>query len=287
MSTPHEIFGFIIVDGNGALFATLQGNAKVILEKFTVDLPRKHGRGGQSQNRFERIRTEKRHNYLREITEAITEHFITDDQPNVRSLILAGSADLKYDIMKSDLFDPRLKPICLKVLDISYGGEIGLNQAIDLSSDILKGVKFLQEKKVLSQFYEEIAKDTGKYVFGIADTINNLLSGVIDKLILFEDLELYRVSFKDETVQFLKKEELSKIKTTEIEETILFAEWFIENALFKKYVNSLELVSNSSAEGTQFVNGFSGIGGILRFKIDLSPDYEEMNENLDEEDYFI
>jgi len=41
-----EKFGFIIVDGGGALFATLQGNVRHILQKITVELPKKHGRGG-------------------------------------------------------------------------------------------------------------------------------------------------------------------------------------------------------------------------------------------------
>ena len=41
-----ERFGFIIVDGNGALFATLQGNVRTIQQKITVELPKKHGRGG-------------------------------------------------------------------------------------------------------------------------------------------------------------------------------------------------------------------------------------------------
>ncbi len=60
-------FGFIVVDGSGALYATLQGNAKDILTKFTVELPKKHGRGGQSSVRFARLRVEKRHNYLRKV----------------------------------------------------------------------------------------------------------------------------------------------------------------------------------------------------------------------------
>jgi peptide chain release factor subunit 1 len=41
-----EKFGFIIVDGSGALFATLQGNVRNILHKLSVELPKKHGRGG-------------------------------------------------------------------------------------------------------------------------------------------------------------------------------------------------------------------------------------------------
>ena len=54
-------FGFIIMDGNGALFGTLCGNTREVLHKFTVDLPKKHGRGGQSALRFARLRLEKRH----------------------------------------------------------------------------------------------------------------------------------------------------------------------------------------------------------------------------------
>jgi peptide chain release factor subunit 1 len=62
-------FGFIIMDGNGALFGTLQGAHKEVLHKFMVELPKKHGRGGQSAMRFARLRLEKRHNYLRKVSE--------------------------------------------------------------------------------------------------------------------------------------------------------------------------------------------------------------------------
>ena len=52
----------IIMDGNGALFGTLSGNTREVVHKFSVDLPKKHGRGGQSALRFARLREEKRHN---------------------------------------------------------------------------------------------------------------------------------------------------------------------------------------------------------------------------------
>ncbi len=60
-------YGFIVMDGNGSLFGTLSGNTREILHKFTVDLPKKHGRGGQSALRFARLRMEKRHNYVRKV----------------------------------------------------------------------------------------------------------------------------------------------------------------------------------------------------------------------------
>lgn len=45
--TDDNRFGFIVMDGNGALFGTLQGNTRDVLHKFTVDLPKKHGRSNQ------------------------------------------------------------------------------------------------------------------------------------------------------------------------------------------------------------------------------------------------
>jgi peptide chain release factor subunit 1 len=89
--------GFLVMDGNGTLFGTLSGQTREVLHKFTVDLPKKHGRGGQSALRFARLRMERRHNYVRKTAELATQVFINPatNQPNVAGLILAGSADFK------------------------------------------------------------------------------------------------------------------------------------------------------------------------------------------------
>ena len=76
------------MDGNGALFGTLQGNTRDVLHKFTVDLPKKHGRGGQSALRFARLRMEKRHNYVRKVAETSAQLFLTNDKANVSGLRL-------------------------------------------------------------------------------------------------------------------------------------------------------------------------------------------------------
>ena len=90
-----EKFGFIIVDGGGVLFATLQGNVRHIIQKMSVELPKKHGRGGQSANRFARLREEKRLTYVKRVAELATQNFITNEMPNVKGIVFAGSADFK------------------------------------------------------------------------------------------------------------------------------------------------------------------------------------------------
>merc|ERR1719482_1254197 len=112
-------FGFLIMDGNGSLYGTLQGNHREVLHKFSVDLPKKHGRGGQSALRFARLRLEKRHNYIRKVGELATHFFITNDRPNVRGIIMAGSAEFKDQLQTSDLFDPRLLAVVIKTVDVA------------------------------------------------------------------------------------------------------------------------------------------------------------------------
>jgi len=44
----EDVFGFIVMNGDGCLYAKVSGNVKNGLYQFGVDLPKKHGRGGQS-----------------------------------------------------------------------------------------------------------------------------------------------------------------------------------------------------------------------------------------------
>ena len=276
-------FGFVVMDGNGSLYGTVCGNTREILHKFTVDLPKKHGRGGQSSVRFARLRVEKRHNYMRKVAETATQMFITDDRPNIAGLIMAGSAEFKQTLLSADLMDPRLLAIVIKVVDIAYGGENGFNQAIELAAETLSNVKLVQEKKLITRYFDEIALDTGKYCFGTADTMSALEMSALATIIVWEDLETVRyelksVSGKTSIVHLPTEADRAKNQHlfvdaetgTDLEEVdkCTLVEWFANN--YKSFGATLEYVTNRSQEGSQFVKGFGGIGGLLRWKVDFS-----------------
>lgn len=105
------------------------------------------------------------------------------------------------------MFDPRLAVKIIKIVDVSYGGDNGFNQAIELASESLvllllfnaewatfrlANVKFIQEKKLITKFFEEVAQDTGKYVFGIQETLQALEMGAVELLIVWEALDIQR-----------------------------------------------------------------------------------------------
>mmetsp|Transcript_34697 Transcript_34697/g.87797 ORF Transcript_34697/g.87797 Transcript_34697/m.87797 type:complete len:437 (-) Transcript_34697:181-1491(-) len=295
-------YGFIIMDGNGSLFGTLSGNTREILHKFQVDLPKKHGRGGQSALRFARLRLEKRHNYVRKVAEMAVQFFITNDKPNVAGLILAGSADFKTELSQSDMFDLRLQAVILGVVDVSYGGDNGFNQAIELSSDMLANVKFVQEKRLISKFFEEISQDSGKYVFGVKDTLMCLDMGAVETLIVWESLdcdryELLNTASGKTEVKHLTSEQAKDTShfkdpesgtDLEVQEKLPLLEWLANN--YKKFGCTLEFITNKSQEGSQFCRGFGGVGGILRYQVNLTeleePDEDGNNSDIWSDDDF-
>ena len=80
-----------------------------------------------------RLREEKRLTYVKRVCELAVHNFITDDMPNVKGIIMAGSADFKTVIGEHDTFDKRLKEKIIGTYDVAYGFENGFNQAITLS----------------------------------------------------------------------------------------------------------------------------------------------------------
>lgn len=294
-----QSFGFIVMDGNGCLYGTLSGNTRKVMYKFGVELPKKHGRGGQSAVRFARLRTEARHNYVRKCAEESTRQFITNDKPNVIGLVLAGSAAFKNDLFQSDLFDNRLKPIVIKIVDVSYGGENGFNQAIELAAETLSNVKFIAEKKLLGAYMQEIAKDTGRYCFGLKDSLLALEMGACETLIVWDSLDTMRYSLKNPSTSVVTEihvdpkqkqdDSLFMDKTTgvtlDVVEQVELIEWLANH--YKDFGTTLEFVTNRSQEGSQFVKGFGGIGCLLRYKVDFATLDEYMDEEQYEDDEWI
>ncbi|KAI5170776.1 peptide chain release factor subunit 1 [Nematocida sp. LUAm3] len=264
-------FGFIVVNGSGALFAVLSGNSKEIKQQISVELPKKHGRGGQSSVRFARLRVEKRHNYLRKVAEIATQIYITNNKPNVNALILAGNADFKTDLAQSDMFDQRLKSIVAKIVDVAYGGENGLNQAIEQCEEVLQSLKLVSEKKAIKVFFEEVMAGSGKVCYGAEETMNCLESGSVDTFII------------DETSEVKRCEIDGKITYSTSGDGELLTDWLAENC--RSFSCTIMLISDKTQEGTQFISTFGGIGAVLRYKMDTDA-FQSDIEDFSDADIF-
>lgn len=156
-------------------------------------------------------------------------------------VVIAGPGDLKSELVKCKSLHPKLSVAILAVLDICGDGNNGFNEAVSLAAGVLGDVRFLHERALLKRYFSEIAKDSGKYCFGVKATLTLMESGAVETLICWEDLAIQRPDSQDQTL----------------------SAWLADN--HTQFGVTLEFVGNSSPEGSQFVNGFGGLGGILRY----------------------
>lgn len=68
----------------------------------------------------------------------------------------------------------------------------------------------------------------------------------------------------------------------QVQEPQSLLEWFADK--YKDYGANLEFVTDRFQEGAQFVKGFGGIGGLLRYKVDFT-NLAAFDENDDDEFY--
>ena len=61
-----------------------------------------------------------------------------------------------------------------------------------MSAESLANVKFVQEKKLIQKYFDEISQDSGKYCYGIVDTLKALELGAVETLIVWENLDITR-----------------------------------------------------------------------------------------------
>lgn len=93
----------------------------------------------------------------------------------------------------------------VKTVSIRYGGNTRLvyrrnlirQQAIELAAESLANVKFVQEKRLIQKYFDEISQDTGRYCFGIDDTLKALELGAVETLVVWENLDITRHIFRN------------------------------------------------------------------------------------------
>jgi len=292
----HARFGFVIMDGSDVSFYVLAGkNRETIFEWSKVNLPKKHGRGGQSQNRFARIRVEKREVYVNRVAEIAIEHFIGENSlPNVVGLILAGCADLKTELFAA--LDQRLKAVVLSIVDVQYNGVPGFNECVEKCSGVLKDSEYMQERALLSKFFELVKTDQ-PVVYGISETMKALLEsgGAVERLLVSESLDAVRAilaplsssSTSDTEISFFGTQEELNIKANKenlklISSTPLVP-WILENA--KTFGSEVEVLSDWSVMAAQFAEGFGGLGGTLRYQW-VPEDANAFDDEEDEEEVY-
>jgi peptide chain release factor subunit 1 len=276
-----ETYGILLIDASATTLATLQGRRLEIVREFTSGVPGKTRAGGQSARRYERLREMRLQEYFRRIGEHANEIFLPIE--NLKGLIIAGPGPTKLDFEKGDYINYMLKDKIIDTIDTAYVSEQGVKEVVEKAPEIMRRIRYIEEKKVVQQFLYEVGHDTGMATYGEEEVRRALEAGAVRTLLLSEGLDIVRAKVKCnacgyEEQQTMKSQMLTsfeqslsgkpcpkcKAPALGIVETQELIEYFAQLA---EYANTdIEMISAETEEGQMLKNSFRGIAAILRFK---------------------
>ncbi|MGQ9538846.1 MAG: peptide chain release factor aRF-1 [Candidatus Bathycorpusculaceae bacterium] len=277
-----EIYGILLIDATAATLATIQGRRLEIVREVTSGVPGKTRAGGQSARRFERLREMRLQEYFRRVGEHANEIFLPIE--NLKGLIIGGPGPTKYDFEKGDYLNYQLKEKIIETVDTAYVDEQGVKEIVDKAPEIMRKIRYIEERQIMQQFLYEIGHDTGLATYGEEAVRKALEAGAVKTLLLSEGIDIARLKVKCNACGYEEQQTVKGPMLTSFEQSltgkpcpkckapslsIIEKQELIENfAQLAEYTNTeVEIISDETEEGQMLKNSFGGIAAILRFKL--------------------
>ena len=228
------MFGLVVMDKREGNVAMLKGKTIIPLSNMQSAVPGKHKTGGQSAQRFERLREGAAIEFYKRIAQHMLEEFL-ENHTEIQGIIVGGPGFTKFDFVEGGYITDQLKRKIVAVKDLSYTGEFGLQELLEKSGDILAEEEVMKEKQIMQQFFELLATNSGKVSYGYKDVLEHTKQGSVDTILVSETL--------DEDVIDTLETEAEPLGTT------------------------VEVISVDTREGVQ-LKDMGGVAAILRYAVE-------------------
>ena len=282
MLREKETYGILLIDSSGATLATLQGRRLEIVRELTSGVPGKTRAGGQSARRYERLREMRLQEYFTRVGQHANEVFLPIE--TLKGIIVAGPGPTKYDFEKGEYLNYMLKNKIIDTVDTAYVEEQGVKEVVEKAPEVMRKVRYIEERKIMQQFLYEVGHDTGKITYGEEQVRRALESGAVRTLLLSEGVEMTRVTVKCTACSYQEQHTVKNSDLKSFEQslqgkpcpkcnaaalTITDTEDLIDDfAKLAEYTNTeVEIISTETEEGQMLKNSFGGIAAILRFQL--------------------
>jgi peptide chain release factor subunit 1 len=283
LAMVHEpdVWGLIVMDRAEVTLGLLRGKRVETLRNRQSLVPSKHGRGGQSAHRFERMIEHAAHEFFVKIAEMAGELFLPR-KDTLKGILIGGPGATKEYFYKEGYLHHELQQkVVLPLFDTGYTDDFGLKELVEKATQTLHGLEITEEKRIIQRLLNEIRKaESGLAAYGEADVARALELGSVDILLVSEGLRRRRVSFKCTACQTTFERTLPDDEIDAVLDgpcpncgqrtlTETSAEDYVEG-LFRRASESggtVRLISSESEEGEMLAKAFQGIAALLRYPL--------------------
>ncbi len=282
MLSEKEIYGLFLIDRRECTVGILRGNRVELLKYMTSQVPGKHGKGGQSQRRFERQTEIAAHEWFQKAADKASDIF--REHTDIKGIFVGGPGPTKQYFVEENYFHYEVQDKIIDTFDTGYTDEFGLRELVSAAAETRSNLKIAKEKKLMKRFLKEVTKtDNSLSVYGEDHVRKALQMGAVDTLLLSENLRRYRVKLVCPTCNYsetrtIKEDDLEEFEppvcpkcetptNMEIEDKLDLIDELSD--LADSTSSNVEIISLGSEEGDSLDSAFNGVAGILRYPLNL------------------
>ncbi|MEK6936614.1 MAG: LAGLIDADG family homing endonuclease, partial [Nanoarchaeota archaeon] len=183
-----------------------------------------------SSNRFARLREEAAKEFYYKISDVVNKEFL--GKKEVKGIILGGPGPTKEEF--SEYLNNEIRKKVIGIKDVTYTDESGLHDLVEKSQDLLANEVVIQEKIIMTRFFEKLGKEPNKIAYGINEVKDALNLSAVDIVLVSED-------YDEKSIEELE-------------------------SLCEKTGAKIQIISTDTREGKQ-LKDLGGVGAILRYEL--------------------
>jgi len=275
MLTSEDIYGLIVIDRSEATIGLISGKQIECIHTMPSRVPSKHGKGGQSAQRFERLIEGAAHDFFKKVGERVDQAFLELD--GLKGILVGGPGSTKNYFISKDFIHHELRKKVIDTFDTGYTNDFGLKELAGNAAKTIEKIELFREKRLMENFFKEIRMEHGGLsTYGIDSVRNAILVGALDTLLISEgirkDILVYTCETDGTTLEMITdKDEEKEKKCTECGNNLIISEKrdLVEemSAMAESMGTGVEIISSASEEGDMLMRAFGGVAGILRYRI--------------------
>ncbi|MFP4045853.1 MAG: peptide chain release factor aRF-1 [Candidatus Aenigmatarchaeota archaeon] len=247
MLVESEEYGLLVLDTSEADFGVLQGSRVVPKQHITSIVPGKSKPGGQSAQRYDRVREGLLDDYLKQVGELAGKIFSSDE---LKGLLVGGPGPIKEKLVDEGHLPHDIKEKIIAIKSTGYTGEQGFQELMRKSRQQLKETKLQEEKDLVEKVLNRLRED-GKVAYGLQQVLKSIELGAAETILVSEDLEWEDVPTDDDRLP----------KGYEEKDIVKVLEKMVEDV-----GGELKTISRDTQEGEQLYE-MGGVAALLRFRI--------------------
>ncbi|WP_255169014.1 peptide chain release factor aRF-1 [Natrononativus amylolyticus] len=275
MLTDKGLYGLIVLDRREANVGWLKGKRIEPVKSASSLVPGKQRKGGQSAQRFARLRLEAIDNFYQEVAGMANDLFVPK-RHELDGVLVGGPSPTKDEFLDGDYLHHEISDSVIGKFDVAYTDESGLKDLVDNAEDALADAEVVKDKQQMEEFFKELnAGDLATY--GFEQTRRNLVMGSVDRLLISEDLRKDVVTYDCAECDNTDRTMIDRRKATPDHEcsecgaAVEAGEDDREDAIehlieiAEQRGTETKFISTDFEKGEQLYNAFGGVAGILRY----------------------